>query len=875
MNVRAPHTLVPLALLALAAGACGDRGPTTSAAPPPAPAPSMALECRANVPARQVTCAPPAGTAAAGGARFDLHTLGGQGLYVRLASSSVDYAGGVFSFDLTMQNLSTLAFATADGAARDDEGVRVFFHSGPTVTGGAGVITVDNETGTGTFTAAGQPYFQYGGKIAGVDQGDLGADGILASAETSTAKSWALSVPGSVTTFSFLLLVSTQTPAGAIATAAPQVSSVAPATLVPGSTATLTGINFSATPGDNAVTVGGVAATVTAATTTTLDVTVPCVATGDVAVQVTKGGMKGAPLTHPLDVADITLAAGESVVLDAAGEGACNEITPSGGLSDYVVAVYNTGEAPLSTAEFQLSGDAAAGGPAAARAPHPSPRLAAALRRPAAPPPGLDAAMALARQQRADEAHYRLLERNRAAYRRLQARFRGDPRMRASRGVVAADPPPTTATFKVANIDDPDFCDHSYSVDATRVFYDGKLAIYEDDDNPITDAGNATLAAYYDSIGAQFNADMEPVVTDHFGNPLLRDASTDANGVVVALFTRVVNDSFPGVAGFVVSCDQYPSGAGNSASNFGEYFYAMVPTSTAPGYASGTMDSWYWSIRATFIHETKHVASFSARVASAAASFEESWLEEGMARHAEELWAREAVYNVAWKANTGYGSAATPGSLYCDYRRTDADCLATDPARPSLNLFRHFSGLYTFLDDPVAYSPFGPTALGGSSFYATSWSLVRYAVDRYAASEAAFLTAVTGASSTGTDNLATVAGVPIETLLGGWALALFADDYPGLGGAGADIDMPTWNFTDIYAGLNDDFSGTFPAVYPLVPTAVAFGSFGPLSVPSIVGGGVKYYQFAGTHTTPQLLRLEAAGGGTPPADLRMAVARLE
>ena len=875
MNARPLLTVVPLALLALAAGACADRGTTAPALPPSTPAPSLALECRADVPALQVACAPPAGTAAAGGARFDAHILGGQGLYVRLASSAVSYAGGVFKFDLTVQNLSTLAYATADGATRHDEGIRIFFHSGPTVTGGFGAIDVDNETGTGTFTAAGQPYFQYGGKIGGVDQGDLGADGILASAEASTAKTWELSMPATVTTFSFMLYVSTQTPAGAIVSAAPQVTSVAPATMVPGTTATLTGTNFDATPGDNAVTIGGVAAAVTGGTATTLDVTVPCIPTGAVAVQVTANAMKGAPFSHPLDVADITLDEGESMILDAAGEAACNEITPSGVASDYVVAVYNTSAAPLSTAEFQLSGDAPAGGPAPSLAPAPSARMRAALRRPAAPPLGLDAVMAAAREQQADALHYRLLERNRAAYERLRARFRDDPRMRAPRDVVAADPPPTTATFKVPDLGAADFCDHSYSVDATRVFYDGKVAIYEDDDNPITDAGNATLAGYYDAIGAQFNADMEPVVTENFGDPLLRDAATDANGVVIALFTKVVNDHFAGVAGFVVSCDQYPSGAGNSASNFGEYFYAMVPTSTASGYASGTLDSWFWSIRATFIHETKHVAAFSARVAGAAASFEESWLEEGMARHAEELWAREAVYNVAWKGNTGYGSAGSPGSLYCDYRQTNAACLATDPARPSLNLFRHFSGLYTFMDDPVAYSPFGPTAAGGSSFYATSWSLVRYALDRYGATEAGFLTAITGSSSTGTTNLAAVAGVPIETLLGGWSLALFADDYPGLAGAGADIDMPTWNFSDIYAGLHADFGGTFPLAYPLVPTAVAFGSFGPLSVPSIVGGGVAYYQFTGMHAAPQLLKLEAAGGGAPPAGLRMAVARLE
>lgn len=868
MRIR---TLAAL-LLALPLGACADRGPTTPRALlPAAPAPSLALECSADVRARRLTCAPPQGSATAGGARFEIHTLGGQGVYVRVATSAVDYSGGVFSFNLTVQNLSTLAFATTDGATRHDDGVRVFFHSGPTVTGGAGVISVDNETGTGAFTAADQPYFQYGGKVGGVDQGELGGDGILASAETSSVKSWHLGVPGTVTTFSFLLMVSTQTPAGAIASAAPQVTSVVPATMVPGSAATLTGTGFSATPGDNTVTIGGVAATVTGATTTTLDVTVPCVPTGPVAVQVTNGGMKGAPFIHPLDVPNITLAEGEAAIRAGAGEAGCNEITPTGVASDYIVAVYNTDPSPFATVEFQLSGDAATG-PAPSRAPSPSLRREA--RRAPGRPLGLDAMLEVARQQRADAAHYRLLEQNRAANERLRARFRGDPRMRRSRGVVSFDAPPTTATFKVSDLESGDICDNSYSVDATRVFYDGKLAIYEDDDNPITDAGNATLAAYYDAIGAQFNADMEPVVHDNFGDPLLRDASTDANGVVIALFTKVINDNFPGVAGFVVSCDQYPNGAGNSASNYGEYFYAMVPTSTAAGYGAGTLDSWFWSIRATFIHETKHVAAYAARVA-AGAPFEASWLEEGLARHSEEMWARDKVYNVAWKGNTGYGSAGSPGSLYCDYRQTNAGCLATDPARPSLNMTRHFIGLGTFLGEPAAYSPFGPTAAGGSSFYATSWSLVRYSLDRYGASDAAFLTALTGSVSTGTANLAAAAGVPIETLMGGWALSLFADDYPGLAGATADIKMPTWNFRDIYTGLHGDFPGLFPLDYPLVPTAVAFGTFGPLDVPSMVGGGVAYYQFTGMHLVPQLLKLQAAGGGAPPASLRIAVARLK
>ncbi|HEX5727288.1 MAG TPA: IPT/TIG domain-containing protein [Longimicrobiaceae bacterium] len=867
--LRKAGRLAVLAALPLLASACSDRGDSpTIVVPPGGSAPVLAaLECRAVVAQRTVTCAP-----ATGGARFDLHTLGGQGVYVRLAASSAAYASDVFSFDLTVQNLSDLAYATADGATRHDDGVRVFFHSGPTVTSGSGAITVDNEDGTGTFTAAGQPFFQYGGDLGGIDQPELGAEGILVSSETSTAKTWELGMPATVLEFSFILYISTQTPAGAIATVAPQVTAVAPDPMVPGSAATLTGINFDATPGDNAVTIGGVAATVTGGTgTTELTVTVPCVLSGDVNVQVTTGGMKGAAFEHPLETNLRTLAAGEAVVVTDPAEVACNEIASSGVDSEYVIAVYNTATSPISTTDFQVSADGTG-----------DLVLPARLRRFAAPAPPrmaspltLGAAVAAARQEEIDQRHYRLLERNRAAHQRLRRRFAGDPRMR--RSVVSLDVvPPVVDTFFVADLNEPDFCDSPIEVPATRVYYDGKLAIYEDNANPITAAGNATLAGYYDDIGDQFNADMEPVVTTFFGDPLLRDDVTDDNGVVVALFTEVVNDSFPGVAGFVVSCDQYPNAAGNSASNFGEFFYALVPTSTTPGYASSsTMDSWYWSIRATFIHETKHVVHFAERVDAAAPDFEESWLEEGLARHSEELWAREAVYNVAWKDNTGYGSAGSPGSLYCDYRRTDAPCLATDPARPSLNLFRHFQGLNTFLSDPTDYSPFGATAAGGSSFYATSWSLVRYALDRYAATEEAFLTAITQTAATGVANLEAVAGVDIEELLGGWALALYADDYPGLVGADDVLLMPTWNFTDIYLGLNDDFPATFPTVYPLAPTLLAYGSFAPVSVPSIAGGAVAYFGFSGVQSAPQLLRLEDSGGGAPPATLRIAIGRVK
>src|SRR5262249_2497464 len=146
----------------------------------------------------------------------------------------------IFSFNVTVQNLSTLLLGTSDGATRDNDGVRVFFGDGPTTTSGTGAITVANATGTGTFTAAGQSYFQYGGQIGGVDQNELGVDGILSTSETSSAKAWQLSMPNTVGTFTFTLYVAAQTPSGAVASVAPQVTSISPNPMIPGQSATLT-----------------------------------------------------------------------------------------------------------------------------------------------------------------------------------------------------------------------------------------------------------------------------------------------------------------------------------------------------------------------------------------------------------------------------------------------------------------------------------------------------------------------------------------------------------------------------------------------------------------------------------------------------------
>ena len=813
------------------------------------------------------------------GSRASLQTIGGQGIYVRVATSGVAYNGGtgIFSFNTTIQNLTDASFATANGSAKDAGGVQIFFHSGPTVTDGTGIITVANATGVATFTNGGQPYYQYGGTQTTIDSAALGIEGILGPAETSAAKTWQLSMPATVNAFTFQLLVSTETSKPSLVSQAPRFTSLDSDTLIVGNPVTATGVNFSTTPSQNIVKVGGQTAQVISATTTELSFIVPCVATGTAPLTVTTANMTSNAVTAPTKVPASkvrTLGVGEVLILENGLETPCNEITATQSPSKYIVSVFNANSSPAASAPYQLSGDPLGEGD--------GPTVGQDL---GFLSPGGSSLRGAAAQTLGEDKHLQLLERNAQEYVRLKARFAGDKRMRYSRSVVTADVavPPLNTTIRLPNINT-NYCNTFIPVNATRVYYNGKIAIYEDDAtaDAFKAALNPTMQSYYNKIGEQFNADMEPVVRNNFSDILLRDAVTDNNGVLVALFTPKINTTFSGVAGFVVSCDQYPrdSAFSNGSSNFGQYFYAYMPTAVGTGYATFTPDSWYRTIRSTFIHESKHVASMSARVNNNAAFFEAAWLEEGGARMAEEMWAREAVYApMAWKGNHGYGSAGDPRNIYCDVRPFTAECLTNTRAPVSI-LQRHFSSMYDamFAQNARLLSPFGATASDNASYwYALSWSLIRYAIDQYGTSDAAFLTALTNSTSTGIDNLVARAGVSDSRLLGGWALSLAADDYPGLASPAGISQNKTWNLRNIYQGFNTDFSsgGSFTLPYPLVPTAVTFGSFNATTITTMRGGGMLWYEFSGTQTANQLLRLQSTSLGAPSPDLRLAIVRVQ
>lgn len=185
---RASGTAIIASLVLM--GACADQ-PVVD---PGISAPTASMQritCVADVQTSGVTCAP-----ATGGANASL-TLGGQGTYIELKAANSSYASNVFQADITLRNLTSQMLGSSDGTTVT--GVKAFIASGPVVTSGSGVVTVNNADGVATFTAANQPYFLYN-QILHQFSG------------TSSAKTWRFDVPATVTRFMFTVLVQASAP---------------------------------------------------------------------------------------------------------------------------------------------------------------------------------------------------------------------------------------------------------------------------------------------------------------------------------------------------------------------------------------------------------------------------------------------------------------------------------------------------------------------------------------------------------------------------------------------------------------------------------------------------------------------------------------
>ena len=393
-----------------------------------------------------------------------------------------------------------------------------------------------------------------------------------------------------------------------------------------------------------------------------------------------------------------------------------------------------------------------------------------------------------------------------------------------------------------------------------RVVYVGSKAIMLEDTETTLKGQADTL---YNRIGQEFNNVMFPILKTNFGNPLAMDAQLNNDGAMYMLFSTKVTTMGNGlILGFFATSDFLPS---CPSSNVAEVFYARAPTvlGTSPDEPTANWE-FRRAIASTIIHEAKHLTSFAAKMAqpgySPNNSAQDAWLEEGSAEIAQELLSRVTFAYTA-KSNV-------------DFAATIAREVRPSTGMP-INMFNAFKWLYAYLSDPESRSLVGSAASGDVTFYGSGWAFLRWAIDTYATTEPAFLTAMTSdISHVGVGNIENITGKSFQQLLSEFSLALAVDDYPGFAATDARYSFPSWNLRSIFAGMSTDFPISLPNAAPLKVRSAGFGKFS-VDVGGVRGGGFSVLEVSGTQATRQLLEFKGGNGTAFPAQMRVNIVRVQ
>lgn len=673
---------------------------------------------------------------------------------------------------------------------------------------------------------------------------------------------------------------------------APQVSAIAPGAATPGASLTITGANFAPTIAGNTVLIDGTPVPVTQASTTQLRLAVPaasaftCQPNRDVTLQVGTAQGIGTAVVALNAVAPRLLVTGQSVVLPSAGEARCNVLALPG---RYLVTVPNAARTYGSGAQLTgvlVRGDAIGGAAPDGEALRIASLNAAAVRAAearmaaAAPPRPLDR-FRTARRRAREVAHANLLTANAAAQERARRLVRARaPTVRAEAGptvraaLKASEPAVgSILQLRVPALELADPCVSSVPVGARVVHVTEHLAILED--TATLADGAATLAGQIDAqltaIGDELESRGWPIATA-FGDPLVADSRLDGNGRVMVLFTPRVNaKAGGGILAAVAICDFYQR-ALYPVSNVAEMVYAQVPTDLSAVMQPGSLAFWRYEMRAALVHELKHVTTTAERSVRGQ-PLEEPWLDEAIARQAEELYTR-AAYGTVRFSNVGF--AAT---LACELR-------ANDPAYPECAdapraMRPHVEDLWEYLAAPTARSPLGGPP-GDFTFYGSGWALTRWLLDLDAPSEPAFFTALTLNLASGVSNLEGRSGRSWDRMLVEWSLAMLTDDLPGFVAQAPHLAFSSFDLRAVYQGYCDvvgsclaPANSVFDRPWPVQPMVLQAGPFSA-SFPSIVPGGFAVLELVvPPGAGAQSIELLGLGGAPLPANVRLGIVRIQ
>ena len=643
--------------------------------------------------------------------------------------------------------------------------------------------------------------------------------------------------------------------------AAPQITSVAPATLVEGQGATITGSKFGATAAENMVRIGGVAASVTAVTPTSLQIVVPtmnCKPAQKLKLFVTVAGNTSAPQSPDFTPSTtFSLTQGKQKIISTPND-FCLQFPAKPDAESYLIGVQSISENVASVTSATVVAESPVGAAATPTAMISNwPVFSASLVDPIAHARNTRLARHRAVEMALHDADRAMLPPKFQATRSARTGRLG---ARASLSVVPILPA-TAKEGDVLNIRIPDrsqnICRNSLTISVTVKKLGTHGIFLEDNANP---TGGFSAADYQD-LSNQFDASIYATDAAYFGEPTDYDGNTRIAIVITKEVNKIDNllgEVFPQNLVTQDIC---------ASSNDGEFFYGRAPDPNGTAGTKYTVSAAKADAPLIIAHEVAHVIQIGHRLENPTAKdFQSTWESEGQATFAEEV--------------NGYAAAQlSPGqNLGPDVVFNKVPKLPTTWfADPFVDLAVYYG--FETQQTRVAGAPeqcswlgtqsqgnTGP-CLSGREPYGVPWSFFRWLSDNYAgkfpAGEKGLHQALIDSDYSGFANITTVIGQPMETLLAQWSAMLYADDR--IPGVDEKLTMKSWNLVAIESAIFE--SGH------LIPRMRTFGAFND---PVLVrAGSTAYFVVSGANRPATGIRIRDANDGPLPANMRVWVVRAQ
>ena len=325
--------------------------------------------------------------------------------------------------------------------------------------------------------------------------------------------------------------------------------------------------------------------------------------------------------------------------------------------------------------------------------------------------------------------------------------------------------------------------------------------------------------AQMDSITSEFDLVTYPTDAAYFNNP----TDFDGNSRVIILFTGEINKLTPPnttggfVGGFFFAGDFFPTAdtqqaQGCAQSNEAEIFYLLSPDPTGRFGNVRSTSSVRQGTRGTIAHEFQHMINAGNRFINPQVSnFESTWLDEALAHFAEDAVGR---------VQRGFGDLQT--LTFNDVLPCNAPCSQRDDFNAFF--FQNLARLTDWMDHPDQFSPTSAMADTSLAVRGAAWAIVRYGADNFSDGlPRTFTRALVAGPDTGVKNFAAAAKVPLDTVVKGWLVSMYAD-HLGIAGLDAKYQYRSYNFRSVMPPVAKSVLSQNVAAYPLRVQTIGSGT---------------------------------------------------